>query len=209
MLDKLKALLGLDKKDQKANNWTWGVMLACAAIAFFASFTLSVEYVELLKDPHVNLPCNINAVLNCASVMKTDQAHVLGFPNSFMGIAGEAVMVTVSVAYFAGARFKKWFYVAVNLGVLLSALFAYWLFFQSLYTIQILCPWCLLVTTTSTLMLGAITRFNLRENNFNLTFGAHHRIKKWLQKDYDKFIVAGWLVLLAALVFIKFPGIFD
>jgi len=192
----------------RANNWIFGVILFFASVGLLASFTLSNEKIELLKDPNAVLSCSLNVVLNCASVIKSWQATAFGFPNSFIGLMAYPVLITLAVGYFAGARYKKWFLLGAQAGALLGLVFAYWLFFQSVFVIQVLCPWCLLVTFSTTMIFEAITRYNLRENNFNFSQQLHQKILKPLHKDYDKFLVAAWVVALIVMVFIKFPDIF-
>jgi uncharacterized membrane protein len=197
------------EQKERSDRWIFSIILVSATLSLLAAFVLSVENVELLRNPNAQLTCNVNVFLNCASVMKTDESHIFGFPNSFIGLVTEPVLITIAIAFLAGARFKKWFYIGMNIGSGLGSLFAYWLFFQSLYNIQVLCPWCLLVTVCTTIIFEAITRYNLRENHFNLPKKAHKMVLGWLAKDYDKFVAAGWLVLLAVLALVKFPGIFD
>jgi uncharacterized membrane protein len=193
---------------ERSNRAIFITIIVFALLSLLAAFVLSIEEFILLRNPDAQLSCNINAVLNCASVMKTKEAAVFGFPNSFLGLITEPVMITLAIGYLAGARYKQWFYVAANIGSGLGSLFAYWLFFESVYNIQILCPWCLLVTVSTTIIFEAITRYNLRENNFGFSKKTHKKVLDWLSKDYDKFIAAGWLVLLTALVLLKFSGIF-
>lgn len=192
-----KGLSGSDK-------WIFGTMLVSAILAFLASFTLSVEKLELLKNPDAVLSCSVNMVLNCASVMKTPQAELFGFPNSYLGIIGFAIVITVAMGALMGAKYTRPYLVTAQVFYGLGLLFAYWLFFQSVYVIQVLCPWCLVVTVTTTLIFGALLRYNLRENNFGLSGKANKQVQEWLKKDYDKLIVAGWLVLMIALVVMKF-----
>lgn len=92
----------------------------------------------------------------------------------------------------------------MNIGVLLGTIFAYWLFFSSLYDIQVLCPWCLVVTFTCTLMLAAVTHIALRQNVFGLKKPANDKVQKFLNAGYHQLIVASWIVLMIALVFIQF-----
>ncbi len=193
---------------QRSNNWIFGVILFFATVGLLASFTLSVEKIELLQNPNAALSCNLNAVLNCASVMKTWQATLFGFPNSYIGMMAYPVLITLAVGYFAGARYKRWFMVGAQIGALLGLIFAYWLFFQSVFVIQVLCPWCLMVTFSTTMIFEAITRYNLRENTFNLPSRTHEQMSKIVRKDWDKFIVAAWVVALIVIVFVKFPDIF-
>lgn len=195
----------LFKKDQtKSNQWIFGTMLAFGIIGLIASFVLSVEEFHLLKNPDTVLSCTFNLVLNCATVMKTWQASVFGFPNMFIGLMAYPIVITVALAGLAGVRFPRWFMVAANIGYLLGAAFAYWLFFNSVYDIEVLCPWCLVVTFSTTILLATITHYNLRENNFTLSKTRNAQVQNFLKKDFDKLVVAVWIVLLVALVFAKF-----
>ena len=67
-----------------------------------------------------------------------------------------------------------------------------------------LCPWCLVVTFSTTILLATITHYNLRENNFTLSKARNAQVQNFLKKDFDKLVVAVWIVLLVALVFAKF-----
>jgi len=194
---------------QRSSNWIFATILIFSMAGLLASFVLSVEKLELLKNANAVLSCSINAVLNCASVMKTWQATLFGFPNSFIGMVAYPVLITLSVGYFAGAKYKRWFINGAQIGATLGLVFSYWLFFQSVYVIQVLCPWCLIFTLSTTIVFESFLRYNLLQNNFNLPKSWNKNIQSWLAKDYDKLIVISWVVLLVAMVLIKFPGIFS
>lgn len=196
-------LLGDKAVSHRASFW---VILVFAFIALSAAMVLSVEKIHLLNNPDAVLSCSINVVLNCSTVMQTWQSAVFfGIPNMFIGLMAFAVLVTVAVAYlWGGARFNKGFMRATNIGILLGTIFAYWLFFQSLYAIQVLCPWCLIVTFSCTMMLAAITNATLRENAWNFKKSANDKIQKFLKGGYHKLVVASWVVLMVVLVVIKF-----
>jgi uncharacterized membrane protein len=196
--------LNTKKSTEKSNKWIFGTMLIAAAAGLIAAFTLTIEKFHLLENPDAVLSCSFNVVLNCASVMKTWQASVFGFPNSLIGLMGFSVVITVAVAGLSGVKFPRKFLQATQICYGLGLIFAYWLFFQSIFVIQVLCPWCLVVTFVTTIIFDTLLRYNLRENNFNLSKTTHQKVKEWLEKDYDKVIVAGWIVLMIALVFIKF-----
>lgn len=209
MLAKLFGFLHKKDENVKSNRWIFGAMLAFGFVGLIASFILSVEKVHLLQDPTAELSCSINVVLNCASVMETWQSSLFGFPNPFIGLMAYPVVITVAVAGLAGVRFPRPFMFAVQIGYGLGLIFAYWLFFQSVYVIQILCPWCLFVTAATTLLFESLLRYNLRENNLYLPKKTHKKALAFLQKDYDKMLVAVWLLVMTALVFIQFgEGLF-
>ncbi len=192
------------KEAEKTRKWIFGTMLAFGVIGLLASFVLSVEEFHLLKNPDAVLSCSFNLVLNCSTVMKTWQASVFGFPNMFIGLMGYPIVITVAVAGLSGVQFKRWFMTLATICYGLGVLFAYWLFFQSLYDIQVLCPWCLVVTFATTILFSTIVHHSLRENHFSFSKKTHTKIQDVLDRDIGKVLTAAWIVLLVALVFIKF-----
>lgn len=179
-------------------------MLAFGIVGLIASFVLSIEEFHLLKQPDAVLSCSINLALNCSTVMKTWQAAVFGFPNMFIGLMSYPVVITVAVAGLSGVMFKRWFTITANICYGLGAVFAYWLFFNSVYVIEVLCPWCLFVTFATTILFATITHYNLRENSFKFGKDVQKKIQILLERDLLKMITAGWIVLMIALVFLKF-----
>jgi uncharacterized membrane protein len=202
-------LFGESKTTRRSDQWILGTMLAFSIVGLVAAFALSVERVQQLIDPNAQLACNFNLILNCGTVMQTWQAKVFGFPNSFIGLMAYPVVITVAVAGLAGVKFPRTFMLAAQIGFGLGLIFAYWLFFQSVFVIQVLCPWCLLVTVATTILFDTLLRYNLRENNLFLPAKWHKKALGWLKKDYDKFAVAIWLAAMFALVLVQFPGIYS
>ena len=192
------------KSEIQSDRKIFAVMLLFGIVGLIASFVLAVEEFHLLKDPNSVLSCSFNLVLNCAGVMKTWQASVFGFPNMFIGLMGFPMVILIALLGLSQVQFPKWIRVGAQVGYSLGALFAYWLFFNSVYAIQILCPWCLIITFSMTLLLATITHYNLRENTFGIKQSVNKKIQEFLYKDYDKLAVASWVVLLIALVFLKF-----
>lgn len=198
-------MLGRHSKDQlHSDRWVFGVMLFFGLAGLASAFTLTVEKFHVLENPNAVLSCSFNVVLNCATVMQTWQASAFGFPNSLIGLIGYSIVVTVAVAGLARVQFARWFLLTANFFYLLGALFAYWLFFQSVYVIQVLCPWCLVVTFATTILLATMTHYNLRHNTFGFKSSVQKKIETYLVGDYDKLLTAIWIVLLVSLVFLKF-----
>jgi uncharacterized membrane protein len=179
-------------------------MLAFGIVGLIASFVLSVEEVYLLKNPNALLSCSFNLVLNCAAVMQTWQATVFGFPNMFIGLMGFPLVIMIALLGLSGVRFPRWFLIGAEGGIVFWTLFAYWLFFNSVYFIGVLCPWCLVVTFSMTILSASITRYNLLHNTFAIDKKLNKKVNQLLAKDYDKLLVAAWLVLMVALVIIRF-----
>jgi uncharacterized membrane protein len=193
-----------NRNQQTSNRWIFGTMLLFGITGLIASFVLAVEEFHLLKNPDSVLSCTFNLVLNCATVMKTWQASVFGFPNMFIGLIGFPLVIAIALLGLSNVRLPRWFLIGAQIGYVFWTLFAYWLFFNSVYVIQVLCPWCLVVTFSMTMLSATITHYNLQHNVFGLSKKLHKKAEQFLAKDYDKLIVAIWVVLLIALVILKF-----
>jgi len=140
---------------------TWFLVIT-GVLGFIASFTLTYERFKLLTDPGYKPSCSINPIISCGNVMTTSQAAVFGFPNPLMGIAGFAVVLAVGTGLLAGARYRRWFWAGLQLGVTLGLVLICWLITQSLYSIGALCPYCMVVWTAMIPLFWCTTVHNLR-----------------------------------------------
>ena len=136
--------------------------------------------------------------------MQTWQSSLFGFPNMVIGLMAFSVVITIAVAGLGGVKFPRWFLIAANIGFLLGLIFSYWLFFQSVYAIQVLCPWCLIVTTSMTLIFASMTHYNLKFNTFRLSKENDARVQRFLKGGFHQMIVLTWIALMVVLVFLKF-----
>ena len=206
-MSKVKDFIGYFKHDDKKirdNRWIFASMLVGALLSLLAAFVLSVEAVELAKNPNAELSCSVNVVLNCATVAKHPSAELLGFPNSFFGLMAEPVVITVAIAGLAGIAFPRRFMFWAQIGYTAGLAFAIYLFFTSMFVIGALCPWCLLVTASTIFVWFSITRYNIRENNLYLPKKAQKVAEKFVAKDYDKLVLGVTIAVLIAAIFIKY-----
>lgn len=196
-------------KQTKDNKWIFISMLIGSILSLIASFVLSIDAFELIKNPEAALSCNISLIINCSTVAAHPSAQLLGFPNSFFGLMAEPVVITVAIAGLAGVAFPRRFMFFAQIGYTLGLLFAFYLFSVSYFIIGALCPWCLLVTLTTTLVWFSITRYNIRENNLYLTKNLSKNLHDWIDKDYDKLLMWSLLVFLVAAILFKYgDGLF-
>lgn len=204
MLHAVKEYFTHNDKKLRDTRWIFASMLVGSLLSLLASFVLSVEAIELAKNPDAALSCNVNVVLNCGSVGRHPSAQLFGFPNSFIGLMAEPVVITVAIAGLAGMVFPRRFMFAAQIGYSLGFVFALTLFYISFFIIQALCPWCLLVTLTTTLVWFAITRYNIRENNLYLPKKIEKPLLKWIEKDYDKVLMCSIIAVLVAAILLKY-----
>ena len=184
--------------------WIFGTMLVSAGLSLLASFVLSVDAVRLAGNPDTALSCNINSVISCGTVATSWQAQLFGFPNAFLGLVAEPVVITIAVASLGGVRFPRWFMVAAQLVYTIGLVFAYWLFYQSMFNIRALCPWCLLVTASTTLVFTTLTHVNIRDNNLFLPPRLQAALRDGVNADLDAIAVTIWLLALILAVVLRY-----
>lgn len=203
MFNKFKQLFP-SVREKRLRYVTFGIMLAGAVAALSAAFVLTLEKFHLYENPDAVLSCSINLVLNCSTVMQTWQSHVFGFPNMLIGLMAYPVLITVAVAGIAGVKFPRWFMTAATIGIFLGLVFSYWLFFNSVYVIEVLCPWCLIVTTATTLIFSSFLHFNLKSDTYKLPVKINDKVQRFLKGGYHQMIVLSWIALMVVLVILKF-----
>ncbi len=204
MFRKVKEFFTHKEQRLRDDRWIFASMLVGAIFSLIASFVLSVEAVILAANPDAALTCSVNVVLNCATVALHPSAEMWGFPNSFLGLIAEPVVITVAIAGLAGVKFPRPFMFAAQIGYSLGFIFAWYLFGISYLVIGALCPWCLLVTLTTTLVFFAITRYNIREDNLYLSKSLTRRLQHWCARDYDKIALWSIVFLSVAAIIIKY-----
>ncbi|WP_394938178.1 vitamin K epoxide reductase family protein [Psychromicrobium sp. YIM B11713] len=121
------------------------LLLITSFISFLAAAALILDRLELYKDSSAKLSCDFNAFVSCGRVMEQPQAAVFGFPNPFIGIVCFGIVFAVGMSLLAGAKFARWYWICFQIGITLGMVFICWLWFQALYVIAILCPWCMVV----------------------------------------------------------------
>jgi uncharacterized membrane protein len=184
--------------------WVWVGMLIASLASLYASFVLATDAIKIAEDPTAELGCNINSVISCGTVAGSWQASVLGFPNAFLGLVSEPVVITIAVAGLAGVRFPRWFMLAAQVFYAIGFVFAYWLFHQAMFDIGALCPWCMLVTIATTFVFFEITRVNILEDNLYLPQRVQGALVSLVRMRADVMLLVVWLLLLVLAVVLRY-----
>jgi len=178
------------------------LLFVLGLIGFAASFTLSVEKVELIKNPNFTPICNISPLISCGSVMNTNQAEAFGFMNSFLGVAGFAVVTTIGAAILAGAIFKRWFWLGLQAGTVFGVGLISWLYYQSVFVIGALCPFCMVVWSVMIPIFWYVTLYNIRQKNIVLQ-GFWLKLSDFAQKHHGDILLA-WFAIGIVIILIRF-----
>ena len=176
------------------------ILIIGGIVGIYCAFVLSQDKLRLIENPSLQLDCSINPVIACGNVIKSAQAHAFGFPNPFLGLAGYAAVLTIGVAMTAGARFKRWFWILVEAGLLFAVAFLAWLLFQSLYSIHGLCPYCLAVDAVTIPMFWYVTLYNIDQKNIRLPTGKAQKAYGWVRRHHLDLLVLSFLLIIAWII---------
>jgi uncharacterized membrane protein len=188
----------------RAYRKTYIAMLVSSVLSLIASLVLSIDAIKLAAQPSGELSCNINSVLSCGTVAKSWQSQLLGFPNSFIGLMTEPVVITVAIAGLGLVAFPRWFMRVAHVVYGLGLIFALWLLSQSFFVINALCPWCLLVTGSTITVFATLTRVVLLENTWNFAPERQVKIVAFLGKGWGRVIYTGAFATITIAIIVKY-----
>ena len=209
MFRKIKEYFTHEDKKIRDDRWIFASMLVGAICSLAAALILSIEAYELAKNATVQLSCNINTIISCGTVASSSYASLLGFPNSYLGLMCEPIVITVAIAGLSGVKFPRLFMAVAQFFYTLGFIFAYYLFTIGLLVVHAVCPWCMLVTLSTTFVFFAITRYNIRENNLYFSKKTAAKARALVDKDYDKLIMAILAVAILAILIVRYgSGLF-
>lgn len=187
--------------------WNYGMMCLGAGIALFASLMLAADTLKLARNPNKALGCDVNSVLSCSTVAESWQAEIikfagLSFPNAFFGICFYSVFVTVAVVGACNVKLPYWFSMAAWWGGVAAISYSYWLMTQSMFVIKALCPWCMTMMFSTTIMFMALTHATVTVQKIPR---KHWRkgLNTYYRMRYDWMVNIVWIFAIIALIFVK------
>ncbi|MFI9157604.1 vitamin K epoxide reductase family protein [Kitasatospora aureofaciens] len=178
------------------------LLLVGGAVGLFASTVLTLDKIRLLEDPSYVPGCNINPIISCGSIMRSDQASAFGFPNSLIGLVAFGVVVAIGAGLLAGASYRRWFWLGLQAGTVFGIGFVTWLMYQTLYRIGALCPYCMVVWAAMIPLFWYTTLHNLRSGV--IPVGRRGRVAVREAARYHWVVPALWYAVIALLVLNRF-----
>ena len=130
--------------------------------------------------------------------MDREQANAFGFMNPLLGLIGFAMVIAIGVAMIAGARFRAWFWVAMQVGVTFGIVFVHWLIFETIYEINALCPYCMVVWIVTAPIFLYVTRRNLAMLSPRMSGGGRKVVNAIV--DYHALILSLWYIFVLVLI---------
>ena len=105
------------------------ILIVASIVGLTASFALTYDKIHVIEDPQYQAGCNINPILSCGSVMKTEQSMLFGVPNTIFGLVAFAMLGVAGVLLASGTQFKRWIWHSLWAGAALGMVFMHYLFF--------------------------------------------------------------------------------
>ena len=174
------------------------LLLIGGAIGLICAFIIMFEKLELLQNAAYRPSCDLNPVISCGSVMASDQANAFGFPNPIIGLIAYPVLITLGVLLLAGSKFKRWIWGGLLAGTIFGLGFVHWLFFQSVYHINALCPYCMVVWVVTITTFWYVLLYNL-QLSFNKLSPGVQRFAAFIRRHHADILIA-WFLIIAALI---------
>ncbi|HEV2413149.1 MAG TPA: vitamin K epoxide reductase family protein [Candidatus Saccharimonadales bacterium] len=187
----------VEKQSNLVKALPW-IFIVGGIIGIISSFVITLDKFKLAENPNYIPSCNLNPIVSCGSVMASHQGSAFGFPNPFIGLAAFAVLITIGMAMLAGATFKKWFWIGLELGSIFGLLFVHWLFYESVYRIHALCPYCMAVWVVVIVTFWYVSLYVIEAGFINLK-GSAKKVAD-LARSHHIDIVILWLLIIAALI---------
>lgn len=137
-------------------------LMATALLGGAATFLLLYERVQLWNNPDHVTSCDVNPWVSCGEVMQTWQASTFGFPNIFIGVVAFPLVIAAAVSLLAvGGRMPTWYYAGLQAGATFALGFVAWLWYSAVYSIGVLCPYCMVVWAAVIPMFVVVTARNM------------------------------------------------
>lgn len=175
------------------------ILIIAGIVGCVASFVLTYDKIHVLQNPSYNPSCNINPILSCGSVMKTEQASLLGVPNTIFGLIAFSMLLAFGVLLLGGAKVKRWVWIGAQIAAIAGVIFMHYLFFQGVYRINAICPWCFVVWMITIPVFWYITLYNLKEGIIRIP-AALKPIGIFVQKHHGDILIVWYLIILGILL---------
>jgi uncharacterized membrane protein len=191
----------VEKLPSPGKRFAWTLILS-GILGWIAAFTLTLERIHVATNPDATLSCDLNPFISCKSVMLTEQARLLGFPNPLIGLAAFVFPIAVGAAILAGAKFALWFWRIFATGITMGFLFVLWLWVQSTFVINVLCPYCMVAWVAMVPLFWTVILFLIREG----VIDSPIRLAGFFDRAYER--VWLWVLatdlLIATIIIVRF-----
>lgn len=174
------------------------LLLVGGVIGIVCSLVLTYDQIKIWQNPNYMPSCSLNPVVSCGSVIDSGRGDVFGIPAPFFGLITFGALAAIGAALLAGAKFKRWFWLGLEAGVVGGVVSALWLFWISMYRIHALCPFCLSVDVVVYTLFWYVTLHNIQAGHIKV--GQKLRpFTNFLARHHLDILIL-WFLVVAGLI---------
>jgi len=174
------------------------ILVIGGALGIIAAGILTYDDNQILKNPSYIPSCNLNPVIACGPVIASKQAQAFGIPNPWIGLSAFAIVLATGMALLAGAKFKRWYWLGLEAGTIFGVVFVHWLFFETVYRIHALCPYCIGVWVITITTFWYVSLYNFRHGYLKLPTSLKP-VGRFINKHHLD-ILALWFLIIFLLI---------
>ena len=175
-------------------------LVVFASIGLSAATILTIEKIELLKDPKHVTSCSVSPVISCSPVIASPQASAFDhIPNPIFGIFGFGAVLTAGMTLIAGARklARPW-WLTLMAGVVFGTVFSIWLIHEGVYEIGALCLYCMSVWMVTFSLFWFVLSHIIAQKQLSL----NTTLNTFIVKNRDN-LIAGTIGVIVLLLYFR------
>ena len=174
------------------------ILMVGAVLGLLFSAILTYDHNQITQNPNYVPSCNLNPIVACGSVIKSKQAEAFSFPNPYIGLVAFPIVLTTGVALLAGAKLKRWYWMGLEAGTIFGIGFIHWLFFETVYRIHALCPYCMGIWVITIASFWYVTLYNIQTGNIKVSEKLKPLADFLARHHLDILIL--WFIIITALI---------
>ncbi|HUC90188.1 MAG TPA: vitamin K epoxide reductase family protein [Patescibacteria group bacterium] len=176
----------------------YGLIATGGVISAVSAFWQTLELLTHLEDKATQLTCNLNSVFSCSTVFDSWQSSAFGFPNSIMCLILFTIFASVALVGLANGKVTKGLRLAIQYLALFTLGFGLWFLWESTYSINALCVFC--VSCFLGLLLINWGFFRLNADDLPI----HKCLKAGIKNGADTFVWLLFGLIIAFVIFLHF-----
>jgi uncharacterized membrane protein len=174
------------------------ILIFCGIVGLIMAAVLTYDHNKIALNPNYIPSCNLNPIIACGNVIKSKQASAFGFPNVYIGLTTFPLLVGAGMALLAGAKLKRWYWLLLEAGTVFGVGFIHWLFFETVYRIHALCPYCIGTWIVTITAFWYVTLYNIQAGHIKVPARFKPFTDFLVRHHIDILIV--WFLVITALI---------
>ncbi len=173
------------------------VLTVSGILGLFMSYGFAAIRFGLAIDPAASVQCDVGGIVRCSPILLSPGGALLGFPNSFLGIAGFTILLILGVQMVGRDVPPTGFWKIAIIPLSLAVLLVFFFEFYSIGVLGLACHDCFVVWFVT--IMSFIYAFSYLHQVAGTFGGVGRFVHRW-----RLWILLGWAAMTAILLIVKF-----